>query len=93
MVKGTITTMVTRLFPWSSTRIARARQLNQVQYFAFLAHLFFHYVIVFRARETETWRIVALKKVGFDKFELESVYMAKDFVIHFKNNLKKDCDS
>ncbi|KAG5401008.1 hypothetical protein IGI04_015615 [Brassica rapa subsp. trilocularis] len=34
---------------------------------------------VFRARETETWRIVALKKVGFDKFEPESVYIAKDF--------------
>lgn len=48
---------------------------------------------VFRARETETWRIVVLKKVGFDKFEPESVYMAKDFVIHFKNNLKKDCDT
>ena len=48
---------------------------------------------VFRTRETETWRIVALKKVGFDKFEPESVYMAKDFVIHFKNNLKKDCDT
>jgi len=48
---------------------------------------------VFRARETETWRIVALKKVGLDKFEPESVYMAKDFVIHFKNNLKKDCDT
>lgn len=48
---------------------------------------------VFRARDTETWRIVAFKKVGFDKFEPESVYMAKDFVIHFKNNLKKDCDT
>ncbi|KAH0887011.1 hypothetical protein HID58_063107 [Brassica napus] len=65
MVKGTITTMVTRLFPWSFD-CATAQELDNS-------------INVFRARETETWRIVALKKVGFEKFELESVYMAKDF--------------
>ncbi|CAN6814531.1 hypothetical protein Bca4012_005773 [Brassica carinata] len=79
MVKGTITTMVTRLFPCSFD-CATAQELDNS-------------INVFRARETETWRIVALKKVGFDKFEPDSVYMAKDFVIHFKNNLKKDCDT
>ncbi|CAN7067070.1 unnamed protein product [Brassica rapa subsp. trilocularis] len=79
MVKGTITTMVTRLFPWSCD-CATAQELdNSINSFIF------HY--------TETWRIVVLKKVGFDKFEPESVNMAKDFVIHFKNNLKKDCDT
>ncbi|KAH0903416.1 hypothetical protein HID58_042919 [Brassica napus] len=54
MVKGTITTMVTRLFPWSFD-CATAQELDN------------------------SIKIVALKKVGLDKFEPESVYMAKDF--------------
>ncbi|CAN6848262.1 unnamed protein product [Brassica oleracea] len=60
MVKGTITTMVTRLFP-RSFDCATAQELDNS-------------INVFRARETETWRMVALKKVGFDKFEPECVH-------------------
>ncbi|KAH0917690.1 hypothetical protein HID58_025350 [Brassica napus] len=54
MVKGTITTMVTRLFLWSFDCTTAQELDNSI-------------------------KIVALKKVGFDKFEPESVYMAKDF--------------
>ena len=37
---------------------------------------------MFRARETETGRIVALKKVKFDNFEPESVrFMAREILI------------
>ena len=37
---------------------------------------------MFRARETETGRIVALKKVRFDNFEPESVrFMAREIMI------------
>ena len=37
---------------------------------------------MFRARETETGRIVALKKVRFDNFEPESVrFMAREILI------------
>nr|VDC97660.1 unnamed protein product [Brassica rapa] len=55
MLKGTITTMVTRLFPWSFDCTTAQELDNSIN--------------VFRARETYTWRIVALKKVRFDKFE------------------------
>lgn len=40
------------------------------------------YSSVFRARETETGKIVALKKVRFDNFEPESVrFMAREILI------------
>ncbi|KAH0918144.1 hypothetical protein HID58_025804 [Brassica napus] len=48
MLKGTITTMVTRLFPWSFDCTTAQELDNSIN--------------VFRARETYTWRIVALKK-------------------------------
>lgn len=42
---------------------------------------------MFRARETETGRIVALKKVRFDNFEPESVrFMAREILILRKLN-------
>ncbi|CAA0218967.1 unnamed protein product [Arabidopsis thaliana] len=45
------------------------------------------YSSVFRARETETGRIVALKKVRFDNFEPESVrFMAREILILRKLN-------
>ncbi|KAL0836360.1 hypothetical protein Bca101_088249 [Brassica carinata] len=54
MVKGTITTMVTRLFPWSFD-CATAQELDNS-------------INVFRARETETWRICVHGKRLCDTF-------------------------